>query len=342
MIIGTLVLLSTQKGGILVDLNPNIPNLNCIPSNKLYPNPMPRHIRCASLPEYINHSTPPLQRRTSTSVDHTTTPLQRRTSTSIDRVTTPLQRRTSTPIDRVTTPLQRHVSTSVDRVTTPLQHRTSTSGSLDSNDYIHISNNIFVKPTHKKNHTRHLSIDTSLYNDYIPNSNSFYNRNISLDNLSRTKTVSSPSLELTNDRNTIARDVPMDIDNDNDTGVILTDNALLCLKTLFSPLSIFFHVGRMALTSISSTLSFVTAFAISDLLFFSFLDNFYLSYLRHVFLAITGIVALFSIKGVFASAISLILSIAKGTYSWYCSLINPECSFIDFVLGINEMTMEDS
>ena len=120
--------------------------------------------------------------------------------------------------------------------------------------------------------------------------------------------------------------------------VSLTDNARLCLKTLVSPLAIFFHIGKFALASVTTTLSFAVAFAISDLIFFSLLDKFALAYPRYVLLGVTGVVALFSIKGIASSFVNFFLSFFKGTYSWYFSLLNPDCSFSDFLFGRNKIT----
>lgn len=120
--------------------------------------------------------------------------------------------------------------------------------------------------------------------------------------------------------------------------VSLTDNARLCLKALISPLAIFFHIGKFALTSITTTLSFAVAFTVSDLIFFSLLDKFSLAYPRYVLLGVTGVAALFSVKGVASSFVNLFLSFFKGTYSWYFSLVNPDCTFSDFLFGRNKIT----
>ena len=120
--------------------------------------------------------------------------------------------------------------------------------------------------------------------------------------------------------------------------ISLSDNALLCGKILVSPIAVFFHVGRFVFPSVSSIFSFGIALAISDIIFFYVLDKFILSYARYFILAITGIVALSSIKGVITAFVDLFLSLFKGIYSWYFSLINKDCSFKDFLFGKNIIT----
>lgn len=195
----------------------------------------------------------------------------------------------------------------------------------------------------RHSHTRHISSNILLDKNYRNLDKSFANKNLSLDDISRTNTKSSTldnSPELTNEIKIQSRSIPNDIDLRQN--IKLSNNALLCFKTLVSPISIFFHIGRLALASITTTFSFATAFAISDVIFFSFLDNFDLSYARYILLGITGIVAAFSIKGILSSLVNLFLSVFKGTYSWYFSLVDPNCSFSDFLFGLNEITVSNS
>lgn len=130
--------------------------------------------------------------------------------------------------------------------------------------------------------------------------------------------------------------------NNELTQVSLTDNARFCLKVLFSPFAIFFHIGKFAFASVTTTLSFAVAFTVSDLIFFSLLDKFALAYPRYILLGVTGVVALFSIKGIASSFVNFFLSFFKGTYSWYFSLKNPDCSFSDFLFGRNQITKKSN
>lgn len=314
-------LLSLKIGGIFVDLNSNMSDLHNAPSNLIHTSD-------------FNDALLYNQRTTNSSEPlHNNASIRRCASTYELPYTTNrlLHRRCSSTIN-------------LNNLSQNYQHQLHTTNSSD----VHMPDDIYDNPMPKKTsfrrtHTRHLSLDMSINNNPVLNNNSFNNKNISLDDISRTRTVPSLTLEHVqklDDINTIDRSIPMDIASN--ASISLTDNALLCLKILACPISLFFHIGRLAFASISTTFSFATAFAISDLIFFSFLDNFDLSSLRYVLLGITGIVAAFSIKGVVSSSINLFLSIFKGTYSWYFSLIDPECSFSDFLLGINEITMNKS
>ena len=161
--------------------------------------------------------------------------------------------------------------------------------------------------------------------------------------------ISSIDIELGHDADIYTRDLEKHFVRDNiddlpisrgidDNRMVLSDTALLCVKTLVSPIALFSHVARFALSSISAAFSFAIAFFISDVMFFSILDKFSLSYIRYILLGVTGVVALSSIKEIFVSFVNLSLSFFKGVYSWYFSLINPDCSFRDFLLGRNTMT----
>ncbi|MBP5426662.1 MAG: hypothetical protein J6Y29_02000 [Clostridiales bacterium] len=197
-------------------------------------------------------------------------------------------------------------------------------------------------PTLKRSHTRHLSLDKNFKTPAPFSNDSLFDRNISFEDLSHTKERSTMLMDKTHLLENSIHNL-RHIDNlDISSNVSLTHNALLCLKTLVSPVAIFFHVGRFAITSFSTALSFVSAFALSDVIFFYFLDNFSLSYFRYILLGISGIVGVFSIKGVLQSVLNLFLSVFKGTYSWYFSLVDPECSFLNFLFGINDMTLNDS
>ena len=182
----------------------------------------------------------------------------------------------------------------------------------------------------KQNNTTKLNIE---HNKCTPSINRI-NKDLYLDGSYKLTHATICNLE-----NTIPRDITL---QNEIPEISLTDNARFCLKTLVSPLAIFFHIGKFAISSISTTLSFAVAFGVSDFIFFWFLDKFSLTYPRYVLLGVTGVVALFSVKGIASSFINIFLSFFKGTYSWYFSLINPDCSFCDFLLGRNKITTNKS
>ena len=126
--------------------------------------------------------------------------------------------------------------------------------------------------------------------------------------------------------------------NIHDNRFTISDGTLFCFKAIISPIALIFHTGRFAFSSIGTAFSFAIAFFISDIMFFSMLDKFSLSYARYALLAVTGVIAIASIKGIITSFVNLFLSFFKGIYSWYFSLVDSNCSFGNFLFGRNTIT----